>query len=194
MHGFLGPNGAGKPSTLRILLGLVKADGGSVRLLRDPDRRRRSAPGHTPMFQAMSHAVADRCRDSSTWLARMRGGIDNARRANRALRPGPNQEGAQSTPRGNRQSLWISALSSHATLLLLDEPSSGLDPLMENVFQRRIGEARQRGVTVLLSSHTLAETEALCEKVTIIRAGNLVESGSSRTPCGTSAAPRSRPK
>lgn len=182
VHGFLGPNGAGKSTTLRILLGLVKADGGSVRLLGgDPwtdavDLHRHIAyvPGDVTLWPSLTGG------ETIDLLARMRGGIDNARRAELIERFGldPTKK-ARTYSKGNRQKVsLISALSSHATLLLLDEPSSGLDPLMENVFQQCIGEARQRGVTVLLSSHILAETEALCEKVTIIRAGKTVESGS----------------
>jgi ABC-2 type transport system ATP-binding protein len=113
-------------------------------------------------------------------LARMRGGIDHKRRADLIERfdLDPHKK-ARTYSKGNRQKVsLISAFSSQAGLLLLDEPSSGLDPLMENVFQQCVGEARDRGATVLLSSHILAETEALCERVTIIRAGKTVESGS----------------
>ena len=113
-------------------------------------------------------------------LARMRGGIDEGRRAELIERfdLDPHKK-ARTYSKGNRQKVsLISAFSSRARLLLLDEPSSGLDPLMENVFQQCVGEARDRGTTVLLSSHILAETEALCERVTIIRAGKTVESGS----------------
>ena len=112
-------------------------------------------------------------------LARMRGGIDEQRRAELIERfdLDPTKK-ARTYSKGNRQKVsLVSAFSSHARLLLLDEPSSGLDPLMENVFQQCVAEARDRGATVLLSSHILAETEALCERVTIIRAGRTVESG-----------------
>ena len=112
-------------------------------------------------------------------LARMRGGIDEQRRAELIERfdLDPTKK-ARTYSKGNRQKVsLVSAFSSHARLLLLDEPSTGLDPLMENVFQQCVGEARDRGVTVLLSSHILAETEALCDRVTIIRAGKTVESG-----------------
>ena len=112
-------------------------------------------------------------------LARMRGGLDEKRRAELIERfdLDPHKK-ARTYSKGNRQKVsLISAFSSRAELLLLDEPSSGLDPLMENVFQQCVAEARDRGVTVLLSSHILAETEALCERVTIIRAGRTVESG-----------------
>jgi ABC-2 type transport system ATP-binding protein len=181
VHGFLGPNGAGKSTTIRILLGLVKADSGSVRLLGgDPwtdavelHRQIAYVPGDVTLWPSLTGG------ETIDLLARMRGGIDEQRRAELierfALDP---HKKARTYSKGNRQKVsLISAFSSRAGLLLLDEPSSGLDPLMENVFQQCVGEARDRGVTVLLSSHILAETEALCERVTIIRAGKTVESG-----------------
>ncbi|MEY8015127.1 ATP-binding cassette domain-containing protein [Mycobacterium servetii] len=182
VHGFLGPNGAGKSTTIRILLGLVKSDGGSVRLLGgDPwteavalHRRIAYVPGDVTLWPSLTGG------ETIDLLARMRGGIDGKRRAELIERfdLDPHKK-ARTYSKGNRQKVsLISAFSSHAELLLLDEPSSGLDPLMENVFQQCVGEARDRGVTVLLSSHILAETEALCERVTIIRAGRTVESGS----------------
>ncbi|CAM4418845.1 Daunorubicin/doxorubicin resistance ATP-binding protein DrrA [Mycobacterium basiliense] len=182
VHGFLGPNGAGKSTTLRILLGLVKADSGSVRLLGgDPwsnavqlHRQIAYVPGDVTLWPSLTGG------EIIDLLARMRGGIDNARRAELIDRfdLDPHKK-ARTYSKGNRQKVsLISAFSSRAGLLLLDEPSSGLDPLMENVFQQCVAEASKRGVTVLLSSHILAETEALCERVTIIRAGRTVESGS----------------
>lgn len=182
VHGFLGPNGAGKSTTMRILLGLVKADGGSVRLLGgDPwadavDLHREIAyvPGDVTLWPNLTGG------ETIDLLARMRGGLDEQRRAELIERfdLDPRKK-ARTYSKGNRQKVsLISALSSRARLLLLDEPSSGLDPLMENVFQQCVGEARDRGATVLLSSHILAETEALCQRITIIRAGRTVESGS----------------
>ena len=182
MHGFLGPNGAGKSTTIRILLGLVKADGGNVRLLGgDPwtdavelHRQIAYVPGDVTLWPSLTGG------ETIDLLARMRGGIDEKRRAELIERfdLDPHKK-ARTYSKGNRQKVsLISAFSSRAELLLLDEPSSGLDPLMENVFQQCVGEARDRGATVLLSSHILAETEALCERVTIIRAGKTVESGS----------------
>jgi ABC-2 type transport system ATP-binding protein len=182
VHGFLGPNGAGKSTTIRILLGLVKADSGSARLLGgDPwtdavelHRRIAYVPGDVTLWPSLTGG------ETIDLLARMRGGIDETRRAELIERfdLDPHKK-ARTYSKGNRQKVsLISAFSSRATLLLLDEPSSGLDPLMENVFQQCVGEARDRGTTVLLSSHILAETEALCERVTIIRAGKTVESGS----------------
>ena len=182
VHGFLGPNGAGKSTTLRILLGLIKADAGTVRLLGgDPwadavDLHREIAyvPGDVTLWPSLSGG------EIIDLLARMRGGIDERRRDELIERfdLDPSKK-ARTYSKGNRQKVsLISAFSSHARLLLLDEPSSGLDPLMENVFQQCVAEASRRGVTVLLSSHILAETEALCQRVTIIRAGRVVESGS----------------
>src|SRR6185312_6919068 len=181
VHGFLGPNGAGKTTTIRILLGLVKADQGTVRLLgRDPwsdavnlHRQIAYVPGDVTLWPSLTGG------ETIDLLARMRGGIDAGRRADLVERfdLDPHKK-ARAYSKGNRQKVsLVSAFSSNARLLLLDEPSTGLDPLMENVFQQCVGEARDRGVTVLLSSHILAETEALCDRVTIIRAGRTVESG-----------------
>jgi ABC-2 type transport system ATP-binding protein len=181
VHGFLGPNGAGKSTTMRILLGLVRADGGTARLLGgDPwtdavDLHRQIAyvPGDVTLWPSLTGG------ETIDLLARMRGGIDENRRAELIERfdLDPSKR-ARAYSKGNRQKVsLISAFSSHARLLMLDEPSSGLDPLMENVFQQCVADARDRGVTVLLSSHILAETEALCQRVTIIRAGRTVESG-----------------
>jgi ABC-2 type transport system ATP-binding protein len=182
VHGFLGPNGAGKSTTIRILLGLVKADGGNVRLLGgDPwtdavelHRQIAYVPGDVTLWPSLTGG------ETIDLLARMRGGIDDKRREELIERfdLDPHKK-ARTYSKGNRQKVsLISAFSSRAGLLLLDEPSSGLDPLMENVFQECVGEARDRGVTALLSSHILAETEALCERVTIIRTGRTIESGS----------------
>jgi ABC-2 type transport system ATP-binding protein len=181
VHGFLGPNGAGKSTTMRILLGLVRADSGTVRLLggdpwTDAVRLHRDiayVPGDVTLWPTLTGG------ETIDLLARMRGGLDHRRRTELierfALDP---SKKARTYSKGNRQKVsLVSAFSSHARLLLLDEPSTGLDPLMENVFQQCVAEARDRGVTVLLSSHILAETEALCERVTIIRAGRTVESG-----------------
>jgi ABC-2 type transport system ATP-binding protein len=181
VHGFLGPNGAGKSTTIRILLGLVRADSGTVRLLggdpwADAVRLHRDiayVPGDVTLWPTLTGG------ETIDLLARMRGGLDQRRRTELierfALDP---SKKARAYSKGNRQKVsLVSAFSSNARLLLLDEPSTGLDPLMENVFQQCVAEARDRGVTVLLSSHILAETEALCERVTIIRAGRTVESG-----------------
>src|SRR6202046_2907809 len=181
VHGFLGPNGAGKSTTLRILLGVVKADSGTVRLLGgDPwadavDLHRHIAyvPGDVTLWPNLTGG------ETLDLLARMRGGIDEKRRAEVVERfeLDPHKK-ARTYSKGNRQEVsLIFAFSSRARLLLLDEPSSGLDPLMEHIFRQCVAEARDRGGTVLLSSNLLAETEALCERVTIIRAGRTVATG-----------------
>jgi ABC-2 type transport system ATP-binding protein len=182
VHGFLGPNGAGKSTTIRILLGVVKADGGTARLLGgnpwtdavELHRQIAYVPGDVTLWPNLTGG------ETIDLLARMRGGIDEQRRAELIERfeLDPHKK-ARTYSKGNRQKVsLISAFSSRARLLLLDEPSSGLDPLMENIFQQCVAEARDRGASVLLSSHILAETEALCDRVTIIRAGKTVESGS----------------
>lgn len=181
VHGFLGPNGAGKSTTLRILLGIVRATSGSVRLFgRDPwddavslHREIAYVPGDVTLWPSLTGG------ETIDLLARMRGGMDLTRRDELVERfdLDPTRK-CRTYSKGNRQKVsLISAFSSHARLLVLDEPSSGLDPLMENVFRSCVTEAHDRGVTVLLSSHILAETEALCRRVTIIRAGRTVESG-----------------
>ncbi len=181
VHGFLGPNGAGKTTTIRILLGLIAADGGTARLLGgDPwadrvslHRRLAYVPGEVNLWPTLTGGeVID-------LLGRLRGGNDHRRRADLLERfdLDPTRK-IRSYSKGNRQKVsLISALASDVELLLLDEPTSGLDPLMAEAFRSCIEEERQAGRTVLLSSHTLAEVEALCDRVTIIRNGRVVESG-----------------
>ena len=175
VHGFLGPNGSGKTTTIRILLGLLRADAGQVRLLGgDPwhdavtlHRRLAYVPGDVTLWPTLTGGeVID-------LLGRLRGAIDPLRRADLLQRfeLDPRKK-ARTYSKGNRQKVaLIAALASDVELLLLDEPTSGLDPLMEAVFRACIEEERARGRTVLLSSHVLAEVEALCERVSIIRAG-----------------------
>ncbi len=181
VHGFLGPNGAGKSTTIRVLLGILRATAGRTRLLgRDPwtdavqlHREIAYVPGDVTLWPQLTGG------ETIDLLARMRGGIDAARRADLIERfeLDPTKK-ARAYSKGNRQKVsLISALSSNARLLLLDDPTSGLDPLMEQVFRDCVTEAVRHGVTVLLSSHILSEVEALCERVTIIRAGRTVESG-----------------
>jgi ABC-2 type transport system ATP-binding protein len=182
VHGFLGPNGAGKSTTIRILLGLLRADAGSARLLGgDPwrhaaelHRRLAYVPGDVTLWPNLSGGeVID-------LLGRLRGGLDTGRRAELLERfdLDPSKKG-RTYSKGNRQKVaLVAALASDVELLLLDEPTSGLDPLMEEVFRQVIREEQQRdGRTVLLSSHILAEVEALCDRVTIIRDGRAVETG-----------------
>jgi ABC-2 type transport system ATP-binding protein len=181
VHGFLGPNGAGKTTTIRILLGLLRGDGGTARLLgRDPwrdatalHRRLAYVPGDVTLWPNFTGGeVID-------LLGRLRGGLDAKRRESLLERfdLDPTKK-ARAYSKGNRQKVaLISALASDVELLILDEPTSGLDPLMEAAFRDCIEEERHSGRTVLLSSHILSEVEALCEGVTIIRAGRAVESG-----------------
>ncbi|WP_236789945.1 ABC transporter ATP-binding protein [Amycolatopsis sp. GM8] len=181
VHGFLGPNGAGKSTTVRVLLGLLRGDAGQVRLLGgDPwrdaaalHRRLAYVPGDVNLWPNLSGGeVID-------LLGRLRGGLDPRRRKDLIERfdLDPKKKG-RTYSKGNRQKVAIvAALSSQVDLLLLDEPTSGLDPLMEATFQDAIQEEREQGRTVLLSSHILAEVEALCDRVSIIRNGRTVETG-----------------
>jgi ABC-2 type transport system ATP-binding protein len=181
VHGFLGPNGAGKTTTIRILLGLLRADGGSATLLGgDPwseatalHRRLAYVPGDVSLWPNFTGGeVID-------LLGRLRGGLDARRRASLIERfeLDPTVK-ARAYSKGNRQKVaLIAALASDVELLLLDEPTAGLDPLMEAVFRGCVEDERGRGRTVLLSSHILSEVEALCDRVTIIRRGRAVESG-----------------
>ncbi len=182
VHGFLGPNGAGKTTTIRILLGLLKADGGSASLLggdpwtqaTDLHRRLAYVPGDVSLWPNFTGGeVID-------LLGRLRGGLDAGRRASLLERfeLDPTVR-AKAYSKGNRQKVaLVAALASDVELLLLDEPTAGLDPLMEAAFRECIDEERELGRTVLLSSHLLSEVEALCDRVTIIRLGRTVETGS----------------
>ncbi|GAA1608051.1 MULTISPECIES: ABC transporter ATP-binding protein [Kribbella] len=182
VHGFLGPNGAGKTTTIRILLGMTRADGGTARVLDgDPwsdatalHRRLAYVPGDVTLWPNLSGGEA------IDLLGRMRGGVDKKRKAELLERfdLDPRKK-ARAYSKGNRQKVaLVAALASDVELLLLDEPTSGLDPLMEEVFREVVQEISDRdGRTVLLSSHILSEVEALCDRVTIIRAGRAVESG-----------------
>ncbi len=181
VHGFLGPNGAGKSTTIRVLLGLLRKDGGEVSLLGgDPWHRAAElhgrlayVPGDVNLWPNLTGGeVID-------LLGRLRGGLDERRRADLLERfeLDPTKKG-RSYSKGNRQKVaLVAALASDVELLLLDEPTSGLDPLMEAVFRDCIDEFRSAGHSVLLSSHILAEVEHLCDRVSIIRAGRCVESG-----------------
>ena len=181
VHGFLGPNGAGKSTTIRILLGLLRGDAGTARLLGgDPwrdtatlHRRLAYVPGDVTLWPNLSGGeVID-------LLGRLRGGLDQKRRATLLERfdLDPTKKG-RTYSKGNRQKVaLVAALASEVELLVLDEPTSGLDPLMEEVFRECIVEERDNGRTVLLSSHILAEVEALCDRLTIIRDGRAVETG-----------------
>jgi ABC-2 type transport system ATP-binding protein len=181
VHGFLGPNGAGKSTTIRVLLGLLKGDEGDVSLLGgDPWRdaaklhkRLAYVPGDVNLWPNLTGGeVID-------LLGRLRGGQDPKKRDDllRRFDLDPTKKG-RTYSKGNRQKVAVvAALASNVELLILDEPTSGLDPLMEEVFRQCIEEERHRDRTVLLSSHILSEAEALCDRISIIRRGKVVETG-----------------
>jgi ABC-2 type transport system ATP-binding protein len=181
VHGFLGPNGAGKSTTIRILLGLTRADSGTATVLggdpwrdaTDLHRRMAYVPGDVALWPNLTGG------ETIDLLARLRGGMDEQRRRDLVERFGldPTKK-ARSYSKGNRQKVaLIAALASDAPLLLLDEPTAGLDPLMEHAFQDEVRAAKERGHSVLLSSHMLSEVEHACESVSIVRDGRIVESG-----------------
>lgn len=181
VHGYLGPNGAGKSVTIRTLLGLLRQDSGEARLLGgDPwhdavelHKRIAYVPGDVSLWPNLSGG------EIIDYFARLRGDLDRAKRDDLIERfeLDPRRK-AGTYSKGNRQKVaLVVALSSSAELFLLDEPTAGLDPLMETVFQECIMAMRAEGKTVLLSSHILAEVEKLCDRVTIIRHGRAVLSG-----------------
>ncbi|MEL4356700.1 MULTISPECIES: ABC transporter ATP-binding protein [unclassified Luteococcus] len=181
VHGFLGPNGAGKSTTIRVLLGLLRANAGSVQLLGgDPwrdviqlHRRLAYVPGDVSLWPGLTGGEA------IDLLGNLRGGLDRTRREELIERfeLDPSKRG-RAYSKGNRQKVAIvAALSSNVELLILDEPTSGLDPLMEVVFQDEIAKEKAKGRTVLLSSHILSEVEALAGRVSIIRSGKIVQTG-----------------
>ena len=181
VHGFLGPNGAGKTTAIRILLGLLRHDSGQVSLLggnpwteaTELHRRLAYVPGDVMLWPNLTGGeVID-------LLGRLRGGLDEAKKGRFLSRfdLDPTKKG-RTYSKGNRQKVaLVAALSSNVELLILDEPTAGLDPLMEAEFRRSIEEDRDEGRTVLLASHILAEVEALCDRVSIVRKGKTVESG-----------------
>ncbi|GAA1599110.1 MULTISPECIES: ABC transporter ATP-binding protein [Kribbella] len=182
VHGFLGPNGSGKTTTIRILLGLLRRDAGEVDLLGgDPwrdaaalHRRLAYVPGEVDLWPNLTGGeVID-------LLGRLRGGLNETRRKDLLERfdLDPTKR-CHTYSKGNRQKVAVvAAFASDVELYLLDEPTSGLDPLMETVFQDVVRELRTEGRTILLSSHILSEAEALCDRITIIRSGRAVETGS----------------
>jgi polyether ionophore transport system ATP-binding protein len=186
VHAFLGPNGSGKSTTIRVLLGLLRMDSGTATLLGgDPwrdaatlHRQLAYVPGEVALWPNLTGGeVID-------LLARLRGAANDepakARRANLIERfdLDPTKR-CRSYSKGNRQKVaLVAAFAQDVPLLILDEPTSGLDPLMEQVFRNCVDEARERGCTVLLSSHILSEVEVLCDRVTILRSGKTVQTGS----------------
>ena len=182
VHGFLGPNGAGKTTTIRIVLGLMRASGGHVELF-GGDPWRHAATLHERLAYVAGDVAlwpgltGGQCLDV---LGATHGGLDEARRAALIERfdLDPTKR-VRDYSKGNRQKVaLIAALAADADLLVLDEPTSGLDPLMEQAFQDVVRERRKEGTTVLLSSHILGEVEALADRVSIIRRGRTVITGS----------------
>lgn len=182
VHGFLGPNGSGKSTTIRVLLGLLRADSGHLRLLGgDPwhdaaalHRRLAYVPGDVSLWPTLTGGEA------IDLLGRLRGGLDPQRRDALVERfdLDPTKK-SRSYSKGNRQKVaLVAALAADVELLLLDEPTSGLDPLMEAEFRECVADFRGGGGSVLLSSHVLGEVEQMCDRVSIINEGRLVESGS----------------
>ena len=181
VHGFLGPNGSGKSTTIRVLLGLIRRDGGSVSVLGgDPwsdavwlHRNLAYVPDEVNLWPNLSGGEA------IDLLGRLRGGIDYGRRQEliEEFQFDPTKK-FRTYSKGNRQkAAVIAALASEVDLYIMDEPTGGLDPLMESVFQQHIIKLKEAGKTVLFSSHVLAEVEKICDRVTIIREGRTVESG-----------------
>ena len=182
VHGFLGPNGAGKSTTIRILLGLIRATGGHVELFgADPWREAATLHGRLAYVAGdvalWPGLTGGQCLDV---IGATHGGVDEKRRDRLIERfeLDPTKR-IRDYSKGNRQKVaLVAALAAEVDLLILDEPTSGLDPLMEQVFQQCVRERRNDGVTVLLSSHILSEVEALADRVSIIRRGRTVATGS----------------
>ena len=181
VYGYLGPNGAGKTTTIRLLLGLHRPSAGRAELFgidawRDPVEahgRVAYVAGEPFLWPSLTSA------ETFEFLARLRGGTDVAYRDLLVERfKLDTQKKVRALSKGNRQKVQlVAALASRADLLILDEPTAGLDPLMEVVFRETVMEAKERGQAVFLSSHILSEVEALCDRVGILRAGQLVDEG-----------------
>lgn len=185
VHGFLGPNGSGKSTTIRVLLGLLRKSEGNVSLLgQDPwkhavelHKSLSYVPGDVSLWPNLSGGeVID-------FFANLRGSVNHKKRRQllEDFQLDPKKK-CRTYSKGNKQKVaLVAALTSDTPLYILDEPTSGLDPLMESVFQHHVLELKKKGKTVLLSSHILAEVEALADRVTIIRNGTTVETGTLTT-------------
>lgn len=182
VFGYLGPNGAGKTTTIRLLLGLLRPTAGTafvfghdaLRDSRDVHAHLAYVPGEATLWPSLTG------EETLELLGAMHGRVDEAYRGAlvRRFNFDPDRK-VRAYSKGNRQKLiLIAALMTRAPVLVLDEPTAGLDPLMERVFQDCLREAKGRGQTVFLSSHVLSQVEAVCDRIGIIRAGRLVEVGS----------------
>jgi ABC-2 type transport system ATP-binding protein len=181
VFGFLGPNGAGKTTTIRLLLGLLRPTAGTARVL-----------GMDPWADAaaLHRRLSYLSSDLAIWphltgaenlelIGNLHGGVDTRYRdvLTERFDFDPHKRG-RAYSRGNAQKIGvIAAFMTRPELLILDEPTTGLDPLMAMTFRRCVDEARERGQTVFLSSHVLSEVEALCDRVAIVRRGRLVDVG-----------------
>jgi len=182
VYGFLGPNGAGKTTTIRLLLGLHRPTSGSSTLFgvdswRQPVRAHRRVAyvaGESSLWPSLTGA------ETLEFLGRMHGEVDRAHREELVRRFDlDTRKRIRALSKGNRQKVQlVAALATRADLLLLDEPTAGLDPLMEIAFREAVTEARGRGQSVFLSSHILSEVEAVCDRIGILRAGRLIDEGS----------------
>jgi ABC-2 type transport system ATP-binding protein len=179
--GYLGPNGAGKTTTIRLLLGLIRPTGGRAEIFGLDAQRDKIAvharvgyvPGEAALWPSLTGA------ETLHLLARVHGQTDVAYRDLLVKRFDfdPSRK-VRAYSKGNRQKInLIAALASRADLLILDEPTAGLDPLMEQAFRESVLEAKDNGQTVFLSSHVLSEVEALCDRIAILREGRLAEIG-----------------
>jgi ABC-2 type transport system ATP-binding protein len=180
--GYLGPNGAGKTTTIRLLLAMVRPSAGRAEIF-GLDCQRRSVeahrhltyvPGEASLWPSLTGA------ETLHLLGRVHGEVDDEYREELVRRFELDvDKKVRAYSKGNRQKvLLIAALMCRPDLLILDEPTAGLDPLMEQEFRRTLAEAKERGQTVFLSSHILSEVEAVCDRVAILRQGRLVELGS----------------
>ena len=183
IYGFIGPNGAGKTTTMRVLLGILKATSGQATIFGmdawkdavEIHKRVAYVPGDVNLWPNLTGGeVID-------LFVKLRGANNSKRRREELIERfdlDPSKK-CRTYSKGNRQKVaLISAFASDADLYILDEPTSGLDPLMERVFQEYVMEAKQEGKSIFLSSHILSEVERLCDKVSIIRSGKIIESGS----------------
>jgi ABC-2 type transport system ATP-binding protein len=180
--GFIGPNGAGKSTTIRVLLGILKATEGEVKIFNkdawhdavDIHKRVAYVPGDVNLWPNLTGGeVID-------LFLKLNGAANRSKREEliKKFDLDPTKK-CRTYSKGNRQKVaLVAAFSSDADLFILDEPTSGLDPLMENVFQECVMNVKKQGKSVLLSSHILSEVEKLCDRVSIIRQGKIIESGS----------------
>ena len=181
VFGCLGPNGAGKTTTIRLLLGLHRPSGGRAQLFGIDAWRDPVTAHHMVAYVAGEPSLWPSLTSAETFelLARVRGGVDERYRAElvERFRVDPDKK-VRALSKGNRQKVQlVAAFASRAELLILDEPTAGLDPLMEVAFRETVREAKERGQTIFLSSHILSEVEAVCDRVGILRAGRLVDEG-----------------